>query len=252
MRSISETTSSRPRQQGIALIVVMVMLLLGTVLVLTTTRTNWFNETVVGGQSDYHRAYAAAEALISDAETDIRGKLPGGAPITPGDAAFFFGSGRRIADPHFPLNVDDLDPVIAAIGVGAVPCRRGICVPPNEQALGNAWWDNPVTFAAMTAGAANTANAVAATYGEFTGANAAAARNPLLTATANRGAWYWVEILQYVASANPVPAGLPVPDVKSLAGQPYFFRITAVVQGQKPGTRVVLRTLFTPKPDTDS
>ena len=216
-------------------------------LVLTTTRTNWFNETVVGGQSDYHRAYAAAEALISDAETDIRGKLPGGPPITPNDAAFFFGSGRRIADPHFPLNVHtDLDPVIAAIGVGVVPCRRGICVPPNEQALGNAWWDNPVTFAAMTAGAANTANAVAATYGEFTGANAAAG-------CAEPPAHDHSQPRRLVLGGNTAIRGVGQPcsrwlagagRARVLSGQPYFFRITAVVQGQKPGTRVVLENPF--------
>lgn len=248
MRSDLGTPPLKRQQRGIALMVVMVILLLGTVLVLTTTRTTWLNETVVGNQSDYRRAYAAAEALMRDAENDVRGTLPGGGQINPNNPAFFLGSGRRVGEPFFPFSPEeDLDNVIAAIGVGgAVPCRRGICVPPNEQALGNAWWDNPATFAAMTAGAPGTADAIAATYGEFTGADPVAARNPLLTNAGNRGAWYWVEVLQYVKSGNVAPAGLPVPDVTK---QPFFFRITVVVQGQKPGSRVVLRSLFTPRPD---
>lgn len=251
MRSDFSKTPLKRRQQGIALMVVMVILLLGTVLVLTTTRTTWLNETVVGSQSDYRRAYAAAEALMRDAENDVLGIRPGGGKINPNNPAFFEGSGRRVGEPFFPFSPDeDLDNVIAAIGVGgAVPCRRGICVPPNEQTLGNAWWDDPATFAAMTAGAPGTVNAIAATYGEFTGADPAAARNPLLTNTGARGAWYWVEVLQFVESANAAPAGLPIPDVDK---QPFFFRITVVVQGQKPGSRVVLRSLFTPRPDSSS
>lgn len=51
-------------QQGIALIVVMVMLLLATIVVLGSARLGWLNERMVGSESDHQRAFAAAEALI--------------------------------------------------------------------------------------------------------------------------------------------------------------------------------------------
>ena len=80
---------TRPSERGIALIVVMVMLILGSILVLGSTRTTWFNETMVGNDSDYSRAYAAAEALIHDAEADIRGAPVGGQPFNAGNEANF-------------------------------------------------------------------------------------------------------------------------------------------------------------------
>lgn len=79
-----------------------------------------------------------------------------------------------------------------------------------------------------------------ATYGQFTGAQPAAAGNALLTAGR---AWYWVEVFRYstnygagAASSAPVP----------VAQHPYVYRITAFVQGAKPGTQVRLRSTFVP------
>lgn len=230
---------SRHREQGIALIVVMVVLLLGTILVLGATRTNWLNETLVSNESDYQRALAAAEALVLDAESDIRGILPGGGNC-PGCRGN--GAAPTAGQPYFPFDFDDLDRTIASIGTlpipasGALPCRLGICVPVGEAGLGNAWWDNPTRLVDMTARGA--------TYGQHTGTDPLGTGNALLINTAARGAWYWVEIFQS-APAQTSPRGMPTPDPLK---QPFFFRITAVVQGQKPGTRVVLRTIFVPRP----
>lgn len=238
--------SFKARQQGIALIVVMVVLLLSTVVVITATRTNWLNETVVGSESDYQRAYAAAEALIRDAETDIRGIRPGGGALNAGNPLFFEGSGRLVGQPIFPFDHTDLDATIGAFNtlglalpapVGTPPCRQGICIPATEQGLGAAWWNNPATVAAMLP--------LGATYGQYTRVDPLAVRNPLLIDTPNRQARYWVEIFQYTPQPTDGATRMPLPDTSK---QPFFFRITAFVQGQKPGTRVVLRTVFVPRP----
>lgn len=239
-------------ERGVALIVVMVLLLLGTILILSSTRTNWLNEALVSNESDYQRAYSAAEALIRDAESDVRGLLPGGAPINPGNPVFFAGSGRQINLPYYPLDHNDLDQLITSINAlpnppsGPLPCRMGICVPLGIEGLGANWWDDPVRFAEMTSGAGNAARF--ARYGQFTNANPAATGNPLLLANPVLRAWYWVEVFQFNAGVTPRPAGMPIPDI---ATQPFFFRITAVVLGQKPGTRVVLRTVFVPRPSAE-
>lgn len=238
--------ASKSPQSGIALIVVMVVLLLGTVVVVSATRTNWLNEAVVGSESDYQRAYSAAEALIRDAETDIRGAQPGGEPINPDNPLFFEGSGRLVGAPIFPFDPDDIEITKTAFsGLGLVlpapagtpPCRQGICIPATEQELPPGWWNTPATLAAMIP--------LGATYGQFTRVDPAAVRNPLLIEGGNRRARYWVEIFQYTPLPTDKSSRMPLPDTSK---QPFFFRITAFVQGQKPGTRVVLRTVFVPRP----
>ena len=82
---------------------------------------------------------------------------------------------------------------------------------------------------------------MAATYGQFTGASAQAAGNPLLNSATPR-AWYWVEVYGYlkVGQLSRMPSGIPLPSDVS----PLVFRITAHVQGLRPGTRVWLRSVL--------
>lgn len=94
--------TQRARTQGFALIVVMVMLLLSCLVVLSSTRLSWLSERMLGAESDHQRAFAAAEALIRDAELDIRGLQAGSnLPCQP-DPSFVgcrnFGAGH----PLFP------------------------------------------------------------------------------------------------------------------------------------------------------
>ncbi|MFW5329268.1 pilus assembly PilX family protein [Hydrogenophaga sp. ZJX-1] len=235
------------RQRGISLIVVMVMLLLGSMLALGATRTNWLNESLVSNESDYQRAYSAAEALIADAETDIRGVLAGGFPCK--TSANFYGCRDRYggtAGPFIPVMSQDLDDLRATIpNFATLPCRQGICLLEEEDALGVGWWNLGAGFDAMTANT-RTANAIAATYGEFTGIDNDDIDNPLLLVRADGeyGAWYWIEVMEFqnTGAMAPIAGNLPVPAVDA----PFIFRITAVANGLKPGTRVVLRTIFVP------
>ena len=62
---------SKKHQQGIALYVIIVLVLLSMLLALWASRTALFNELIVGNNADYQRAYEAAEAMLEDAKNDI-------------------------------------------------------------------------------------------------------------------------------------------------------------------------------------
>jgi type IV pilus assembly protein PilX len=240
-------------QRGVSLIVVMVMLLLGTIVVLSSTRLGWLNERLVGGESDYQRAFAAAEALVRDAERDIRGLRIDN--VTPCNATAGYVGCRNFLgnQPFFPQEDDDLDLLQTRVAGGANGCLQGICLPATVTALTAANWTTNLAAMTATVGTAS----VAARYGEFTGINPATAGNPLLSwsrpgvapVVAPR-AWYWVEVFRYTDAGGIVAAAgnVPIPDKK----HPYVYRITAFVQGMKPGTRVWLRSIFVPRPQNQN
>src|SRR5690606_34259830 len=70
------------RQRGVALFVVIVFVMLSMLLALWASRTSLFNEMVVGNDADYQRAFEAAQALVQDAELDIRGEKADGSACT--------------------------------------------------------------------------------------------------------------------------------------------------------------------------
>ena len=240
-------------QQGVSLIIVMVMLLLGTIVVLSSTRLGWLNERLVGGESDYQRAFAAAEALIRDAERDIRGLQIDNVTLCNAGAGFVGCRNFAGNQPFYPQEDNDLDLLQARVSTGANSCLQGICLPATVTTLGEATWTTNLT--AMIAGTG--ATSIGAKYGEFTGIDPTTASNPLLSwsrpgvvpVVAPR-AWYWVEVFRYTdAGGILVAAGnLPIPDQK----HPYVYRITAVVQGMRGGTRVWLRSIFVPRPQNQN
>jgi Tfp pilus assembly protein PilX len=211
--------------------------------VLGSTRVGWLNEKLVGNQSDYQRTFAAAEAVLRDAERDIKGLQTDG--ITPCNTSPTFvgcrdfGGGR----PFFPQDEDDLDTVKARIGTNT--CLQGICIPATVNTLTTATFST--NLSSMTAGTGT--SAIAATYGQFTGLTPAAAGNPLLTG-ASANAWYWVEVFHYESASGILSATdtQPVPDL----AHPFVYRITAYVQGQRAGSRVWLRSVFIPRPQNQN
>lgn len=249
-----QARQNRTPQRGVALIVVMVMLLLGTIVVLGSSRIGWFNEILVGSESDYQRAFTAAEALIRDAERDI--KFEQGGNTTPCRTGGNFIGCRNVVDllkperPFFPKDdnedLDSLDRLVQS-PVSVNNCLQGICRPANVDGLNEATWDTPAALAAMTGGTG--VNAIAATYGLYTQAAPAAAGNPLLSAVPARG-WYWVEVFRYTDAGGIMTAAgnVPIPDKK----HPFVYRITAYVQGLKAGTRVWLRSVYVPYPQNQN
>jgi len=208
----------RDRRRGMALLATMVMVLLAAMLLASALRTAWLNELIAGTELDYQRSFEHAQALLRDAELDIQGSC--GPPQAP--------NCRRQADgqPWFPHHgPQELAPLRALLAGRAPSCLQGICLP---DSVAPAFWRSP-------AGELDRMKAVAAHYGEFTGAAGQPASDPLLM---GKG-WYWVEILPFDV-AGPSGAGVPTPD----AGSPLIYRITAMSEGRKPATRAVLQSLL--------
>lgn len=219
------------RQRGAALLVVMVMVLLSTLLAAGAARTAWFNELITGIDADHQRAFANAQALLRDAELDIQGRRPDGAPCQGGIA--FEGSCRArsaqalaAGQPWFPQEGRvEFAPVHSWLAPRTPSCAQGICV--ADQVMPE-FWRQPK-------GELDRMKALAAHYGEFTGAPSMQASNPLLM---TKG-WYWVEVLPFDGQA-PSSAEALAPDPENA----FVFRITALAEGRKPSTRTVLQALF--------
>lgn len=238
--------ASRRRSRGLTLITVLAVLAICLLIVTASARSALLHEMLTRHQSDQQRAHAAAEALVRDAQIDILGIHPDGRPCRPaagtGEPLPGFvgcrerGSGTAALAPYFPQSTDEFDEGRALLQVSeAVPCRDGICFPSTLSALAN------------IEDSLDSMKASAAIYGQFTRADlpdAGTSGNPLLSRSAPRG-WYWVEAFRHepnAVSASNQAHLLPDP------ARPFVYRITAVAEGLKPGTRAVIKTLFVPYP----
>lgn len=221
-------------QGGVSLLIVLVMVLLSALLVLWASRTTLLNEMLTGNDSDYQRAFEAAQAMVRDAEFDIMGKKPDGS-ICKTDAAFI---GCRSASSggavFFPQGMDDFTLLSDTLLTATTHCSKGICV---DAALDSATWTDTSKLAAMTAAG------VAATYGEYTGALKGADSNPLLAS-----AWYWVEVLPYAIGSAAAGSGGAAAAWAPSSAAPFVYRITAIAQGRRAGTRAVVQSVFSMKP----
>ena len=231
----------RQHQRGVALFVVIVLVMLSMLLALWASRTSLFNELVVGNDADYQRAFEAAQALLQDAELDIRSEKADGTRCA--------GSGdicRTSTAEKIPLEAQDVMPLLVALGSQTSECRNGLCAKRTGK---QDFWNNTDTSKGPTL-AQMTAATVGARYGQFTGAatgTADAPANPILAASAaNQGGWYWIEVLPYDESSKN--SGLIVGGTNNLLGLDLtpnvVYRITALTYGHKPSTMVVLQQTY--------
>jgi len=223
-----------PRQRGISLFVVMVMVLLTTLLVMATSRTALLNEMLTGNDSDYQRALEAAHAMVRDAEMDIKGEHPDGTACNGGCRAEGPGTPSGVGAVFYPTTPTELQDLQATLAASTPSCAAGICVPDN---LHPRFWDDKTSLEAMKKRAAS--------YGAHTGAKASETGNPLLVSGTEQRAWYWVELLPYDMSG--ATAGGAAEALSPDSDTPYIYRITAVAQGRKPGTQAVVRTILVRK-----
>lgn len=247
-------------QKGISLFFVLIILLLALTAVLGSFRVSTLNEAILGNTSDYSRAQAAAEALIRDAEIDIKGRRPPystvqadgqlGWPCRPNPAtstttnvemAGYESSCRQRGSsttPWFPQSNEDFDTVmdIVVANDSTKRCENAICMPLNTTSHANIAND----LANWTA--------FGATYGQYTRNSLTApgvAGNPILS-SATPMAWYWIEAFRYFDAIN-IDADIANNLVPS-SDKNFIYRITAIAQGLKPGTRVVIRSIYVPYP----
>jgi len=234
---IQTMLTSRKRQQGISLYVVIVLVLLSMLLALWASRTSLFNEMIVGNDADYQRAYEAAQAMLQDAELDIQKKNANGTICTPTastDVCRNSTSLTQVID-EGPLIAD----LIATLDVSANPekCRHGICL---KRIGAQDFWKSSSAMASMIDGSTAAQTNVGARYGQYTGAPPNG--NFILQETdAKKGAWYWIEIMRFDKDkdADNMVQGVVSEAIKA----PLLFRITAIARGLKPSTQVVLQSV---------
>ena len=244
----------RANQRGVALFVVIVFVLLTMLAALWASRTALFGEMIVGNDADYQRAFEAAQALLQDAELDIREEHADGTPWRQSDAARTLNAPceansdicRTKADlPRPPETAEDLGDLLAHLKTQSTGCQHGLCL----KRTGNQdFWNDTATLTAMTA-----AN-VGARYGQYTGAkkgDSSNPANPILQQTgAGKGGWYWIEVLPYDQSSKSSGvivggSGATNLDLLRLNLKPHVvYRITALAQGLKPNSRVVLQQTY--------
>ena len=244
----------RANQRGVALFVVIVFVLLTMLAALWASRTALFGEMIVGNDADYQRAFEAAQALLQDAELDIREEHADGTPWRQSDAARTLNAPceansdicRTKADlPRPPETAEDLGDLLAHLKTQSTGCQHGLCL----KRTGNQdFWNDATTLAAMTA-----AN-VGARYGQYTGASkgdSSNPANPILQQTgAGKGGWYWIEVLPYDQSSKSSGvivggSGATNLDLLRLNLKPHVvYRITALAYGRKSSTMAVLQQTY--------
>jgi type IV pilus assembly protein PilX len=235
--------SHPPRQRGISLFIVIVLVMLSALLALWGSRTSLFNEMIVGNDADYQRAFEAAQALMQDAEFDIRGERSDGTPCVPdGGNAEVCRVPNVVVNPVWiPAEDKETGDLLAELDKATTKCVKGLCL---KRITNQDFWNDKPTLTAMMV------NGVGARYGQFTGAKGGSASNPILKLnqpgdSATQGGWYWIEVMPYDANAGN--SGLITNSDANLAlnlTPNVAYRITAVAHGLKPSTKVVLQSTF--------
>ena len=239
---------SHGNQRGVALFVVIVFVMLSMLLALWASRTSLFSEMLVGNDADYQRAFEAAQALMQDAELDIRGENADGTACVPngGDGNVC----RHSNVPQIPLAEAEVAPLLAELANKTYQCSHGLCV---KHADKQDFWSIPSSvtnqgfnLAQMTGTNPSDSSPVGARYGMYTGAQlgSSGSANPILAdrSSATSGGWYWIEVLKYDESSKS--SGLIVAQSGgiSTANSNYLsanlvpnvvYRITALAYGRK-------------------
>ena len=217
------------KQRGVSLLVVMVMMLLSSLLVLGGSRVSLMSEFLAGNDTDYQRAFEAAQILIRDAELDIQNT-----PTNLRAEQFSFSK----KDNELILNLID-----QAEAAGTPACANGVCINLGNRTSGDpttSFWTSPTRLATMTGRGAS--------YGQFTAAPVSGTnQNPILAASNPSRGWYWIEVLPYSGRSAAWAR-----DCAPSKGSPQFlYRITAVALGRSDSPAVI-QEYFTPKPEGES
>jgi len=248
MQIISPPLQQHPRQRGVALFVVLVFVMLSMLLALWASRTSLFNEMIVGNDADYQRAFEAAQALLQDAELDIRRESPDG--LTACTAA----NCRDNIAAAYKIPIEgEVTQLLDDLNQQAAKCKDGIC---TKRAGRQDFW-HTTSATVLAAGEVKLSDMtkpnVGARYGEFSGAtkgDSSNPANPILADTSadNRGGWYWIEVMQYDESAKNsglIVGGTNTDNLLRLNLEPnVVYRITALAYGRKPGTMAVLQQTY--------
>ena len=221
-------------------------------LALWASRTSLFNEMIVGNDADYQRAFEAAQALLQDAELDIRRESPDG--LTACTAA---NCRDNIAAAYkIPVAGEQATELLDQLNLQPTKCLSGLC---TKRAGRQDFW-NTTSATVLAAGEVKLSDMtkpnVGARFGQYSGATVGdpsdpnKTANPILADTSadNRGGWYWIEVMQYDESAKNsglIVGGTNTDNLLRLNLEPnVVYRITALAYGRKPGTMAVLQQTY--------
>lgn len=221
-------------------------------LALWASRTSLFNEMIVGNDADYQRAFEAAQALLQDAELDIRRESPDG--LTACTAA---NCRDNIAAAYkIPVAGEQATELLDQLNLQPTKCLSGLC---TKRAGRQDFW-NTTSATVLAAGEVKLSDMtkpnVGARYGQYSGATVGdpsdpnKTANPILADTSanDRGGWYWIEVMQYDESAKNsglIVGGTNTDNLLRLNLDPnVVYRITALAYGRKPGTMAVLQQTY--------
>jgi len=237
------------RQRGVSLIIVLIFVMLTMLLTLWASRTALFNEMVVGNDADWQRSFEAAQTLLQDAELDIHGMRANGSLCTPGG-----GSGsvcRASGVLQFPLELGGGKDGVFALFDALEPlpeearCKDALCLKPKRDQRPDFWNDKSRLKKMQEAGAR---------YGTYTGAKVGSSDspgNPILAETgSDKGGWYWVEVMRLNKDSefNKLIADYANEGKNAVVPlntrPPVVYRITALANGRKPHTQVVLQEVY--------
>ncbi|WP_312528741.1 PilX N-terminal domain-containing pilus assembly protein [Comamonas sp.] len=243
----------RYQQRGVALFVVIVFVMLSMLLALWSARTSLFGEMMVSNDADYQRAFEAAQALLQDAELDIRNENADGSICSgTGDVC------RQSTADQIPLEASGAGKLLATLDNQPYKCRNGLCT--KRQGKQDFWNNSDATRGPTLAQMSpNSGTPVGARYGRYTGAklgDATNPANPILAdrSASNRGGWYWIEVLTYDESSKN--SNLIVADDgagNNVVANNFLtlnlvpnvvYRITSIARGLKPNTTVVLQQTY--------
>lgn len=234
------THYSLKKQHGIALFIVMIFVMLSMLLALWASRSSILNEMVVGNDADYQRAFEAAQAMLQDAELDIRSEKANGEACTSTQCR----KNRPASSSplKFPASIAEREELLTTLAASATGCLQGMCTRRNS------WTADDIDARAK--------KGIGARYGEYTGAERTGHTNPLLqwinhsnTDKVNlesTPAWYWIEILPYVPENS---SDLLIDDASEqwmpILGQDRTaYRVTAIANGLKQNTQVILQQVY--------
>ena len=251
MPSTPPLTQRPQRQKGVALFIVIIFVMLSMLLALWASRTSLFNEMVVSNDADYQRAFEAAQALLQDAELDIRAADYDTATSKTMDNLDCSAGGdicRSFASDRLPLEAKEINDLINTLDAQPTKCRSGLC---TRRTGRQDFWNYTNATSPVPTGLQPgevkledlTQTGIGARFGQYTGAklgDTSNPANPLLfdRSADDKGGWYWIEVMPYSDAAKT--KNLVVDTVASqlaLNLDVYvIFRITALAYGRKPGT----------------
>ena len=225
-------------QQGVSLLIVVVISLMGGLLVLASTQVVRLGELLAGNDSEAAWGFEAAEALLRDAENDVLGLQRDGQPCqaSPG----WVGCRNPATTTTLPRNMVEFNLLAQRLASRSPPCADGLCLNLGAAATadsGTGFWTKAKELNTYVVSAGGVP------FGRFSGTiGSAEASNPLLRNSQARGAWYWIEVLPYNVGSSVMGGDLG--QWAPTQSDPFIFRLTAVVQGRRPGAQTVLQTLL--------